>query len=59
MIEQSTEGGDFIPIVTVNGEGRNYRVRGLTANTNYRFQIKATNTVGESEYGQSADGQYI
>ena len=53
VVEQSTEGGAYTSIATLNGEARNFRVRGLSANTDYRFQIKALNSVGESEYGLS------
>ncbi|HEX8523355.1 MAG TPA: NPCBM/NEW2 domain-containing protein [Tepidisphaeraceae bacterium] len=48
IIERSTDGITFVPLITLGANITTYSDTGLTASTKYYYQIRATNAVGDS-----------
>jgi hypothetical protein len=53
-IERKTGAGSFTQIAIVGANITTYADSGLTANTNYSYQVRATNSAGDSAYSNTA-----
>ena len=49
-IERSTDGVNYLPLVTVGANVTSYTNTGLTANTTYYYRVRAYNNVGTSAW---------
>ena len=49
-IERSTDGVNYLPLVTVGANITSYTNTGLTANTTYYYRVRAYNNVGNSAW---------
>src|SRR5262249_40376179 len=54
LIERSTNGTTFTQIDSVGAGVTTYADSGLTANTQYTYRVRATNSVGDSTYTNTA-----
>jgi hypothetical protein len=53
-VERSTDGVNFTQVATVGVNTTSYAATGLSASTAYTFRVRATNSVGDSAYSNSA-----